>query len=158
MSSTKPRREVLYQRPQGRGTDIGGALEYLGRLIRRRAVVFLVSDFLAEGFERELRIVNRRHDVVTLVIQDPRELELPPVGLLALEDAETGEVRVIDTFSRVLRERFRRTGERRREERDTLLRRLSIDSIELRTDRPYDVPLLRFFERRARHARYEPSP
>ena len=146
-------REILYNEPRGRGTDIAGALDYLGRLVRRRAVVFLVSDFLAEAYEPALRIVNRVHDLVALVIADPRESELPSVGLLALEDSETGEVRVVDTLPGALRERFRSAAAARTAERIALFRRLSIDSVELRTDEPYDVPLIRFFERRARHAR-----
>jgi uncharacterized protein (DUF58 family) len=80
-------REVLYFRPQGRGTDISLALDYLNRVIRRRSVVFLVSDFLAAGFERALRVSARRHDLVALLVRDPREEELPPAGLVRLEDA-----------------------------------------------------------------------
>ena len=146
-------REILYHEPESRGTDIAGALEYLSRLVRRRAVVFLVSDFLAAGYERPLRIANRVHDLVAFSVQDPRELEMPAVGLIALEDAETGEVQVVDTSSAKRREQFRAAAESRQEERRTLFRRLGIDSVELRTDQPYDAPLIRFFERRARRAR-----
>jgi uncharacterized protein (DUF58 family) len=146
-------REILYHEPEGRGTDIAGALDYLGRLVRRRAVVFLVSDFLAKAYESSLRITNRVHDMVALVVQDPRESELPDVGLIALEDAETGQVRVADTSPAGLRARFREAAAERLAARQSLFRRLSIDSVELATDRPYDVPLIRFFQERARHAR-----
>ena len=146
-------REVLYHRPQGRGTDLAAALEYLGRVIRRRAVVFLVSDFLTEGFDRQLRIANGTHDLVALWVQDPREVDLPPVGMLALEDAETGEVRVVDTQSAALRRAFHDAAEEGRGELRGLFRRLSIDSVELSTGEPYDIPLVRFFEERARRAR-----
>ena len=146
-------REILYHQPEGTGTDLTGALEYLGHVVRRRAVVFLVSDFLAEGYERALRIANRTHDLVALAIEDPLEREIPAVGFLALEDAETGRVRVVDTSSARLRRRFREAAEQRVEARRSLFRRLSIDSVDLGTDRPYDVPLVRFFERRARLAR-----
>jgi len=146
-------REILYHEPEGRGTDIAGALDYLGRLVRRRAVVFLVSDFLAEAYESSLRITNRVHDLVALVVQDPRESEIPDVGLIALEDAETGQVRVADTMPSGLRARFREAAAERLAARQSLFRRLSIDSVELATDRPYDVPLIRFFQERARHAR-----
>ena len=145
-------REVLYHRPQGRGTDIGGALEVLGKVVRRRAVVFLVSDFLGAGYEGPLRIANRVHDLVALSIQDAREHEIPPVGLVALEDAETGEVCVVDTLPARLRDRFRAAAAARLAARRSLLRRLGIDAVELSTDVPYDVPLIRFFERRARLA------
>jgi uncharacterized protein (DUF58 family) len=145
-------REMLYGTPAGRGTDLAAALDYLGRVVRRRAVVFVISDFLAEGYERSLRIANRRHDLVALAVDDPRELDLPAVGLLALEDAETGRLQVVDTGSARLRRRFREAAALRLRERAERFRRLSIDSVELRTDQPYDVPLVRFFERRARLA------
>jgi len=121
-------REILYHEPEGRGTDIAGALDYLGRLVRRRAVVFLVSDFLAEAYESSLRITNRVHDLVALVVQDPRESEIPDVGLIALEDAETGQVRVADTMPSGLRARFREAAAERLAARQSLFRRLSIDS------------------------------
>jgi uncharacterized protein (DUF58 family) len=108
---------------------------------------------LAEGYERPLRIANRTHDLVAMAIEDPREREMPDVGLLALEDAETGRIRVVDTSSSKLRRSFREAGARRVEARQQLFRRLSIDSVDLGTDQPYDVPLIRFFERRARLAR-----
>jgi uncharacterized protein (DUF58 family) len=146
-------REILYHQPEGRGTDLVQALEYLGHVIRRRAVVFLVSDFLAEGYERPLRIANRTHDLVALAVDDPREREMPDVGLVALEDAETGEVRVVDTGSAALRRRFREAAVERLENRRQMFRRLSIDAVDLGTEEPYDVPLVRFFERRARLAR-----
>ena len=146
-------REILYHKPEGRGTDLAQALEYLGNVVRRRAVVFVVSDFLAEGYERPLRIANRTHDLVAMAIEDPREREMPDVGLVALEDAETGSIRVVDTGSARLRRNFREAGARRVKARQELFRRLSIDSVDLRTDQPYDVPLIRFFERRARLAR-----
>ncbi len=146
-------REILFHRPQGKGTDLAGALEYLGRVVRRRAVVFLVSDFLTQDFERPLRLVNKVHDLVALSIRDPREGELPAVGLLTLEDAETGVVQVVDTSVPRLREAFRRSAQEERQKLRDLFRRLAIDSVELATGEPYDIPLVRFFEKRARRAR-----
>jgi len=146
-------REILFHRPVGRGTDLDGALEYLGRVIRRRAVVFLVSDFLTRDFERSLRLVNRVHDLVALSVRDPRESELPAVGMVALEDAETGVVQVVDTGVPRLRQAFREAALDAQQRLRDLFRRLGIDTVELANGEPYDVPLVRFFEERARRAR-----
>jgi uncharacterized protein (DUF58 family) len=146
-------REVLYHEPAGRGTNIALALETVRRLQRRRAVVFVLSDFLAEGFERPLRLASRFHDLVALVVRDPREASLPAVGLVGLEDAETGECLVVDTSQAGLRERFRRAAEARAARLDLLFKKLAVDAVELWTDRAYDRPLVRFFARRARLAR-----
>ncbi|MCH7995867.1 MAG: DUF58 domain-containing protein, partial [Planctomycetes bacterium] len=93
-------RELLYHQPQGRGTDISEALSFLNRVTRRKAVCFLVSDFLASEYEPALRIARRRHDLIPIVVTDPREMTLPNVGLIELEDPETGETALIDTTSR----------------------------------------------------------
>ena len=151
-------RDVLAFRPQGRGTDLAGALDYAGRVLPHRAIVFVLSDFHigAEDeplFDRTLRVVSRRHDVVAVKISDPRELELPDAGLLRLRDPETGEVRVVDTGSREVRQRFRATAIARDAAMRRRFRRLGVDEIEVATDRPYAPPLLEFFERRARAAR-----
>ncbi len=146
-------REILFHRPVGRGTDLNGALEYLGRVIRRRAVVFLVSDFLTRDFERSLRLVNRVHDLVALSVRDPRESELPAVGMVALEDAETGVVQVVDTVAPRLRQAFREAALAGQQRLRDLFRRLGIDTVELANGEPYDVPLVRFFHERARRAR-----
>jgi len=146
-------REILFHRPVGKGTDLNGALEYLGRVIRRRAVVFLVSDFLTKDFERSLRLVNRVHDLVALSVRDPRESELPAVGMVALEDAETGRVQVVDTGVPRLRQAFKEAALEGQQQLRDLFRRLGIDTVELANGEPYDVPLVRFFEERARRAR-----
>ncbi len=146
-------REILFHRPAGRGTDLQCALEYLGRVIRRRAVVFLVSDFLTRDFESGLRVVNRLHDLVALSVRDPLESELPAVGMVALEDAETGVVQVVDTGVPRLRQAFRKAALEGQQRLRDLFRRLGIDSVELVNGEPYDVPLVRFFKERARRAR-----
>jgi len=146
-------REVLYHEPEGKGTNLGVALETVRRLQRRRAVVFVLSDFLADGFERPLRLASRFHDLVALVVRDPREATLPAVGLVGLEDAETGECVVVDTSQAGLRERFRRGAEARAARLQGLFQKLAVDAVELWTDRAYDPPLVRFFARRARLAR-----
>ena len=101
-------RELLYFRPTRRGTDIGAALDYLNRVTRRKSVVFLVSDFVASGYERALRVAGRRHDLVAVALQDPRETALPDVGIVELEDAETGEEILVDTSDPVVRDSFAR--------------------------------------------------
>ena len=143
-------REILYFRPRGRATDLGMALQFMYRTITKRAVVFVVSDFLVQGYEQPLRVAARKHDVITITVTDPREEALPPVGLLDLEDAETGERILVDASDRRTRARYQAWAGHRRAAREALFRSNAIDCLELFTDRPYDAPLLRFFHRRAR--------
>ncbi len=143
-------RELLYHQPQGRGTDIGEALGFLNRVTRRKAVCFLVSDFLAYEYEPALRIARRRHDLIPIVVTDPREMTLPNVGLIALEDPETGEAALIDTTSRSLRERYANRMRAQREERETMFRRMDTSTIDIRTDQSYVEPLVRFFHQKER--------
>jgi len=143
-------RELLYHQPRGRGTEIGEALDFLSRVTRRKAVCFLVSDFLAEGFEPSLRIARRRHDLIPIVVSDPREWELPEVGLVEVEDPETGELMLMDLSSRKLRERFAASMRERAGVRSTMFRRMDTEFIEIRTDRSYVEPLARFFHKRER--------
>lgn len=143
-------REVLQVQPRGRGTDLAGALEHLGRVTKRRSVVFVVSDFLAPDCRQALRIAARRHDVIAVVLDDPREVELPAVGMVELEDTETGERYVVDTGDARVREAFARTGRAARAERDRMLRAADVDAIVVDTSRPYVDSLLRFFRMRER--------
>ncbi|MDE0074426.1 MAG: DUF58 domain-containing protein [Gammaproteobacteria bacterium] len=143
-------RELLYHRPDRSGTDIRMALEYLTRVTRRRAVVFLVSDFLAGGFGRALNIAGRRHDTIAVRVRDRRETELPPIGLVEFEDAETGERFVVNTSDRSFREAFGRDRAAVEEELERTLRHGKVDLIDVRVDRPYVRPLMRFFKERER--------
>jgi len=143
-------REVLYFRPRGRRTDVAQALRYMYRTITKRSVVFLVSDFLGDGFAQPLRVAARKHDLIAITVTDPREEDLPPIGLIDLEDTETGERVVVDASDRRTREGFRSWAAARRATREGLFRSVGVDSLELFTDRPYDVPLVRFFHKRAR--------
>ncbi len=145
-------RELLYHEPEGKGTDIAGALDYLSNVVRRHAVVFLVSDFLAEGYERSLAVANRRYDLIAVEMSDPRERELPRLGLVEFEDPETGERVAIDTGRARFAERFAAEVERVEEERRRLFTKLGIDFIPISTDRPYVEPLEKFFRMRARRA------
>ncbi|WP_420633438.1 DUF58 domain-containing protein [Candidatus Palauibacter sp.] len=143
-------REMLYHRPEGRETDVGAALEYLSRLIRRRAVVFVVSDFISRPFAKALGVAGRRHDLIALRVRDRRESELPPVGLMELEDAETGERLVVDTSDREFRAALATRGAEERAKQDRTFRRSNVDVVDLSPGRPYLRPLMRFFEERGR--------
>lgn len=141
-------RELLYHEPKGRGSDVAGAMEYLSRVQNKRAVVFVVSDFRCPDFLQPLRVLRRRHDVVPIIVSDPRESVLPNVGYLELLDPETNEQVLINTRSRRVRRRFaeRATAERARLLR--MFRRLRIDPIELQTGESFVEPLMRFFRKR----------
>lgn len=143
-------REMLYFEPRRRGTDLAGALEYLNKVISRRAVVFVISDFMSADFSKPLTIAAKRHDVVAMPVIDPGEEELPPVGILTLEDAETGEQIDINTSSRAVANAYAAIEERRHADLTRLLRQRRIDSIPLRTDRDYLMALRSFFETRER--------
>ncbi len=146
-------REILYFRPEGSGTDIGEALGFLNRVTRRKSVAFLVSDFHDRGFEKSLAITGKRHDLISIMISDPREHELPPVGLIGLRDAESGELVEIDTSRRSFRTRYR---EKNREEKERLLkifRKADVDCIQLTTGEPYVTALRRFFLQREKRMR-----
>jgi len=146
-------REILYFEPEGRGTDIALALRHLLRVVRRRAVVFVVSDFLDSGFERMLRIAGRRHDTVAIAVEDPRERALPPVGFVDLEDAETGERLTFDAGDRRSRAAFEALAALDRERREKTLSVLREKVVTFRTDEPYVGPLIAFFRRRAARLR-----
>jgi uncharacterized protein (DUF58 family) len=143
-------RELLAFRPRQQGTRIDRALRFLGRVFRRRAVVFLLTDLQAAGFERELAAARRRHDLIVVRAEDPREAELPKAGLLHLEDPETGEQRLVDTSSRRVRATFRQRAQARREAGTALCRRLGIDLLDVGTDTPYLSGLRNLFRNRAR--------
>jgi uncharacterized protein (DUF58 family) len=143
-------REVLSFSPQGRGTDISAALEYLSRVTKRRCVTFVISDFLDTRARLALKIANRRHDVIAVVLDDPRDLALPDVGLIALQDAESGEHILLDTGDSLVRREFEQRAEAARRERDRMLRGIDVDAVVLRTDRSYTEALLRFFHMRER--------
>ncbi|MCZ6874545.1 MAG: DUF58 domain-containing protein [bacterium] len=143
-------REVLFLQPQQRGTDVGLALEYLHSISRRHAVSFLISDFLARDYEKPLRIANRRHDIIPVSITDRREAELPRIGLLRLEDLESGACMVIDTGSAAVRQAYQQRQQAAVRQRRQLFQSLGIDAIEVRTDEPYIKPMMRFFRRRER--------
>ena len=143
-------REMLFFSPKGRGTDLAGALEYMNKVITRRAVVFVISDFLAGDFSRPLTVSARRHDMVALTVVDPAEEALPDVGVILLEDPETGEQIEVDTSRRAITGNDARLAGERAKELGTLFGSRGVDMVQLRTDRDY-LPVLRsFFDRRGR--------
>ena len=147
-------RELLFFEPgktrKKTGTDIALALDYLGRVLHKRGVVFLVSDFLDQNFEKPLRVLARRHDLIAVTVSDPRELTLPDVGLLEIQDAETGEIVVIDTGSKTVRSRYTHLAEEKNRALSDLFQSTGIDQIQLLTDRDYVLDLVKFFRKRMR--------
>ncbi len=146
-------REVLCYEPKGRGTDIPGALHYLNNVIRRRAVVFLVSDFMADNYENALRLANKRHDIIGVAVSDPREGDLPYVGIASLRDAETGEEIIIDTSKGKARRKYADLAEARVRARDERLRKTRVDAMHVSTDAPYVNEIHRFFRMRENRLR-----
>jgi len=142
--------EILEFRPASRGTNIEEALRFLAKVLKRRATVFLISDFIAQDFEKALAAVRGKHDVIAVRTSDPREVSLPNVGLIALEDAETGEVVVVDSRSQRVREMFQSRAATERARQDELLRSLKIDELEITTGKPYIKELSNFFRMRGK--------
>jgi uncharacterized protein (DUF58 family) len=143
-------RELLSFTPQGRGTDLTGALDFVNHVVRGRAVIFIVSDFLAAGYEPALTATARRHDTIAVRVYDPRERDLPAVGLIAVRDAENGGWFYVDSSSRVVRDHVRRQADEFDATLGHSLRRQGVDLIRLETGRSYVAPLLAFFHMRAR--------
>ena len=143
-------RELLYFQPSGRSTNIDTALEYLNRVTYRRSVVFLVSDFFASDYEKALRVANRRHDLVAIALEDPREYDLPAIGIVELEDAETGEGIMVDFGDSAVRDAFQKLTRKERDERDSLFRRMGLDAVNISTQGAYHEPLMQFFRMRAK--------
>ncbi|HEV8670567.1 MAG TPA: DUF58 domain-containing protein [Candidatus Limnocylindria bacterium] len=147
-------RELLFAAPRRVRTEMTDAARFLTNVTKKRSVVFLISDFLDVGLvdDPAVRMLGRKHDVIALVLNDPREVELPNVGVVALEDAETGRIAQVDTSDRRLREDYASTARRRRTERRQALARMKIDSVDLYTDRPFVPTLMALFNTRTRRS------
>jgi uncharacterized protein (DUF58 family) len=143
-------RRLLFAEPRRSRTELATATEFLGHVTKKRNVVFVVSDFLDYEFEAPLRQLGHRHDVIALILNDPRELELPAVGVVGLEDAETGRMTYLDTTRPDIREAYARTGRERRALRLRAFSRMGLDRVDLFTDRPYVPALLGLFNARSR--------
>jgi uncharacterized protein (DUF58 family) len=142
--------DILSFVPQGRGTDLPGAVAWLGRVTKRRTVAFLVSDFLFDGYEAPLRTARLRHDVIPVVLRDPMEEAFPSLGLVEVEDPETLQRALVDTSSVTVRAHFHAAVSRARSERSRIFRKLELDSVELRAGEDHGEALVRFFRARAR--------
>ena len=145
-------RELLCTQPTGKGTNISVALEYLNKITHRRAISFIVSDFIANDYAHAVRIANKRHDMIAITIVDPREQELPNVGFIELRDAESDEILLLDTADSLARREFGALNNRRRLEQTRLFRSMGVDEILINTNRHHVEPIVRFF--RMREKRY----
>ena len=149
-------RELLYysdpSNVKGRGTDIAAALEYLNRITTRRSVVFLVSDFINADYEKDLQIANKRHDMVAISITDPREVQMPDVGFIELEDAETGEILLVDTANAAFRSEYTSISSRQKLDREKMFRSMNVDYIDILAQgrQPYIEPFIKFFKMRSK--------
>jgi uncharacterized protein (DUF58 family) len=143
-------RDVLFYEPKQRGTSLREGLDFLNRVLRRRTIIFFLSDFFDQDYDNALKRTGRRHDLIAVRITDPGEEEIPPVGLLELEDAETGKRLLLDTSSRQVRDDFRRRAEERRAALQQLTRAAAVDLIEVSTDGSHLDALIRFFRQRER--------
>ena len=146
-------RDLLVFEPDGTGTDVAGAADYLIKMLPHKAIVFFVSDFLDEGIERPLKLLSQRHDVVAVTVEDPSEWSLPDIGLARFVDPETGQAVDVDTSDKRVRSRFDEQVSDDRQRRQKVLRRLAIDEIPIRTDRPIVEPLVKFFRTRETRGR-----
>ena len=146
-------RELLAYEPIHRRTSIETAVRYLNNVLSKKCVAFLISDFFDQGYEKALRVANQRHDLIALSVNDPRERELPDVGIMQLLDPETGEVLWIDTSLRQVREQYQQLTKTFTETRNKIFKRNRIEFVDLFTHQPYDVPLVKFFRERAKRFR-----
>jgi uncharacterized protein (DUF58 family) len=148
-------RDLLAFEPVGHNTNLKLGLDSLNHMLKRRSIIFLLSDFLSppNSYSSILRVSNRRHDVIAVTLSDPREQEWPNVGVVALEDAETRNIQWVDTGSRHWRRSFIERVEELRVARERVFRRAKVDRINISTDKDYVIPLTNFFEQRARRLR-----
>jgi len=138
---------VSYE-PKSPKTDIKTSLIHISKVVKKRSIIFVISDFISEDFMQPLKILKNKHDVIALRIIDIREKEIPDVGLIELEDEETGEQMLVDTSDREFRENFQNLMKDKEDELIKSLRKIKIDTINIVTDEPYEIPLKKFFKTR----------
>ncbi|SMO96272.1 DUF58 domain-containing protein [Gracilimonas mengyeensis] len=141
-------RELYTTEPTGTGTDIADGLSYINRLLDRRAIVVLASDFMDTDFEKQLRITNQKHDLVNIIISDPLEDELPNMGLVTIRDAETGAEKRVDTSSKKVRKAYQKRRMEQKAYIHEMMLKMKIDRVEVHTNESYVQPLMNFFTRR----------
>ncbi len=150
-------RDLLNFTPRQTQTDISAGIDYLARVITKKSVVFMVSDFIGQGFEKPMRILANRHDLISVSITDPREINMPNVGLIELTDAETGEQVLIDTGSAAFRKQYHTLGHAQQARLRELFRSMDVDHVEITTGRDYVKDLVKFFKTRERRAQRSSS-
>ncbi len=143
-------RELIYYEPKNRNTDIRAALSYLNNVIKKRSIVFIISDFLAPDFERPLKQLKNRHDVILVNITDMREAQIPDIGYAFLEDQETGEQMLVDTSDPEFRARYTELVKAKQDAFFARMKRIGVDIIQVNTSEPFYIPLQRFFKMRER--------
>jgi uncharacterized protein (DUF58 family) len=146
-------REALMHYPGSSGTDIASSVEYLNRIMHNRAVCFIISDFIAEGYEDALAVASKKHDIIAVRVIDSREIEMPDAGLVTIDDAETGAQAVIDTSSRSFRDNYRLNAYNRIRKQDDFFSSMGIDCIDVYTDMPYIDSIISFFRARENRLR-----
>ena len=142
-------RDILRFEPEQNGTRISNALTFADRVLKPHSVIFLISDFKDSDYQKQLRITGKRHSVIAITLQDRREIEIPNVGLIELQDSETGERVVVDTGSAEARQLYAEVNRKAALERQQTFRASQVDSVDIRTDESYVTPLIRFFRQRA---------
>ncbi len=143
-------RELISFEAKGTATSIKQALEYFNHVNKKRSIAFLISDFIDDGYDKILKIISKKHDVIAVELSDPREESMPNVGIIKLRDAETGKERWVDTGNAGVRREFEQFWKRRRDQRSNMFLRSKVDAIPIRIDRPYIKPIADFFRRRER--------
>jgi uncharacterized protein (DUF58 family) len=143
-------REILMYKPRRKGTDLEKTLRFLNDVVKRRAVVFIISDFIAGEYQRILQITNRKHDCISIVLADPREKKLPPIGLVEFEDSESGERLLVNTGDPHFRKAYEKLIAEEDEKRKGSFRRIGVDSVDILSHSSYVNPLYKFFKMRAR--------
>lgn len=146
-------REALYFKPKGKTTNINSALEYLNKVTTRKTVTFIISDFYSSDFKKMLSAANKRHDIIAITITDPGELELPDIGIIQLDDPETGKSFLVDSSEPNIRKEYSENARKKMKERETLFRMIGVDTIALGTDTAYSQSLFKFFRARERRKR-----
>lgn len=143
-------RELIAFKPENRKTKIAEGLRFFNNVIKKRAVCFVISDFMDSDYEAPLKIANKKHDVIAIKINDPREEELPNVGLIQMKDAESGQLKWVDTSNPSVRNTYESYYKAKTEATQQLFKNSGVDTIQLRTDKDYIKPLIRFFKKRNR--------
>jgi uncharacterized protein (DUF58 family) len=141
-------RDLYFHKPKSTGTRLSVAFQYLQGVLKKKSIVFIISDFFDDGFEQSLRVLGRKHDVVALVVSDRAEVEIPNIGVVDLQDAETGEILTVDSSSQAFRDYWKQTRKELLARRETLLRQAGVDRVDIDANGDFMDPLLKYFKRR----------